>query len=438
MEYLKISKLTEDDFEKIFIRIGGSRYSPDHSRETALNCDFRYRNALIELKLIDEDPAEKATKQEKLAQIFEKTAKTVVLDQNILSKENQVKYYRIIETPIKNALKKASKQLKASAGGDNSIVKIAIIINNGLSLMLPEEFEDVVLKCARNDTSGIDVVIVGGLYFYCDKFDSFAMFNFEKHNLRKEADDIVNSIHEEWAKYITEFMTRQLHGENEPRDKESLKDISFMLHDVLYVKPPPKWGKPSTFWPGGVRPREDNTGFTKCPPIAYISPTFDSKTYGIAKASIHDDWCLKGSLTEYKIWQEKEVLRHVNSFRPLVPVEIPEDMAKANSFKDLTAIAIDIFSTQMRLLIENSSEYSDRHQSLDYILLTSIEIGLDKANDVAFITHELEFPGIEKSVTLVHGERLKFEHALGIAAAHCIRVGANCIYYEKDETYKWV
>jgi hypothetical protein len=119
-------------------------------------------------------------------------------------------------------------------------------------------------------------------------------------------------------------------------------------------------------------------------------------------------------------------------------VEIPADLAAAKSYKDLTQIAIDIFHARIRQLIENSSEYSDHHQSLDYILLSSIEIGLDKANDIAFISHEMEFPGIEKSLTFIDGERLKFEHALGLAAAHCVRVGANCIYYEKDETYKWV
>ncbi|QVW35809.1 hypothetical protein KIP69_02850 [Geobacter sulfurreducens] len=438
MEYLKISKLTEADFEDIFVRIGGSRYSPDHSREKTLNCDFKFRNALVELKLIDEEPAEKVTKQEKLAQIFERTAKTVVIDPYRLSKQDQTKYYRIIETPIKNALKTASKQLKTSACGDANIIKIAIIVNNGLSLMLPEEFDEVALKCARNDTSGIDVLIVCGLYFYCDRFDSFTFLNFEKHYLRKKAEDIVDIIHEEWAKFITEFMTRQLHEDNQPRDKEPLKDISFMLDDVLYVKPPPKWGKPSTFWRGGIRPREDSTGYTKCPPIASVLPTFESKAYDIAKASIFDDWRLRGSLTDYKNWQQKEVLQHINSLRPLVPVEIPADLASAKSYKDLTQIAIDIFHTRIRQLIEKSSEYSDQHQSLDYILLSSIEIGLDKANDIAFISHEMEFPGIEKSLTFIDGERLKFEHALGLAAAHCVRVGANCIYYEKDETYKWV
>lgn len=253
MECLKISKLTEDDFEEIFARIGGSRYSSDHSREKTLNCDFKFRNALVELKLIDEEPAEKTTKQEKLAQLFEVTAKTVVLDPCSLSRQNQIKYYRIIETPIKNALKKASKQLKTSACGDSNIVKIALIVNNGLSMMLPEEFEEVALKCARNDTSGIDVLIVSGLYFYCDRFDSFALFNFNKHYLREKGESIVETIHEEWTKFIAEFMTRQIHGGEQPRNKEPLKDISFMLDDVLYVKPPPKWGKPSASWPGGIR-----------------------------------------------------------------------------------------------------------------------------------------------------------------------------------------
>jgi hypothetical protein len=438
MEYLKISKLTELDFDTIFNKIGGSRFSVDHSREGGLNCDYKFRDSLVELKLIEEEPSEKKSKQEKLSQLFEKTAKTIVLDPNILEENEQRKYYRLLEVPIKTALKKASKQLKTSAGGNDDLIKIAIIINNGLSLMLPEEFEQVALKCAKNDTSGIDIILIGGLYFLSDKFDSFVLFDLKEHYLRRKCEDTVSSIRDEWYKFINEFMTRQLTVKNLKRDKEPLKDISFNIGDILYVKPPPKMEKPSSFWPGGVRPREDSTGFDICPPVAMITPAFEATSYGVAKASISDNWRLKNHLFEYLTWQDNEVRLHVNSVKPLVPVLVPPEKANVSTFKELTQVAIEIFNAQMRDLIERAAEFNDLHQSLDYILLSCMEIGIDKANDISFISHEREIPGIEKSNVFIEGERLKFEHALGIAAAHCIRVRANCVYYEKDETYKWV
>lgn len=437
MEYLNISKLTESDFDTLFNKIGGSRFSDDHSREEGLNCDYKFRDSLVELKLIEEEPSEKISKQEKLSQLFEKTAKTIVLDPSLLEEKEQRKYYRLLETPIKTALKKASKQLSASADGNNELIKIAIIINNGLSFMLPDEFEQVALKCAKNDTSGIDIILVGGLYFSSDKFDSVARLDLKEHFLRKTSEDTVNAIRDGWCQFIPEFMTRQLIDKDLRRDKEPLKDISFTIGDILYIKPPPKMKK-SSFWPGGVRPREDSTGFDTCPPVAMITPAFDATSYEIAKASIADKWRLKNHLFEYKSWQDNGVTLHVNSLKPLVPVIVPPERANVSTFKELTQVAIDIFNTQVRTLVERATEFSDLHQSLDYILLSCMEIGIDKANDISFISHELEIPGIEKSDAIIEGERLKFEHALGIAAAHCIRVRANCVYYEKNETYKWL
>jgi len=437
MEYLKISKLTESDFDSIFTKIGGSRFSSDHSREEGLNCDYIFRNSIVELKLIEEEPSEKKSKQEKISELFGNSTKTVVIDPLLLDKAAQSRYYRLVETPIKNALKKASKQLQVSANENNDLTKIAIIINNGLSLLMPEEFENVAVKCAKNDTSGIDILLVGGLYFYSDKFDSYAMFHLKEHYLKKKCQDTVNAIHDGWGNFIKDFMTQQIIGENLRRDKEPLQDISFIIGDVLYVKPPPKMGKISSFWPGGVRPREDSTGYDKCPPVAMIIPSFDATTYDISKSSIFDSWRLKDSFKDYLAWLDNEVLSQVSSLRPLVPIQVPAEKAIAKSFSELTQVAIDIFQIQMRRLIDRTMEFSDSHQSLDYILLSCVEIGIDKANDISYISHELEIPGIEKSEEIIKGERLKFEHALGIAAAHCIRVSANCVYYRKDETYKW-
>jgi hypothetical protein len=70
--------------------------------------------------------------------------------------------------------------------------------------------------------------------------------------------------------------------------------------------------------------------------------------------------------------------------------------------------------------------------------MTCLEIGIDKANDISFVEHINEFPGLERRNTLIDGERLKFEYGLAIASAYCLKVGADCVYYVRDEKYKWV
>jgi len=161
MDYFKISKFTEHDFNAIIESIGGSRFSQDDSREDVLNCDYELNDSLIELKLIEEGIVDKITKRDKLAKLFGSRYKTVILAPERLSEKEKNQYYRILETPIKTALKKASKQLQEASKKKKYSVKIAIIINNGLSLMMPDEFEQVAIKCATNDTSGIDILLTG-------------------------------------------------------------------------------------------------------------------------------------------------------------------------------------------------------------------------------------------------------------------------------------
>ncbi len=49
----------------------------------------------------------------------------------------------------------------------------------------------------------------------------------------------------------------------------------------------------------------------------------------------------------------------------------------------------------------------------------------------------MESPGFEKEVSIIYGERMKFEYALALASAYCIRVDADCVYYLRDTYYKW-
>jgi hypothetical protein len=438
MDYLKISKFTENDFNSIIEGIGGRRFSEDDSKEKLKNCDYVLNDALIELKLVEENIIEKETKRDKLAKLFGKNAKTVIIAPELLTEEGKRQYYRILETPIKTALKTASKQLKKSSRFGTSVT-IAIIINNGLLLMMPDEFESVATKCASNDTSGIDILLIGGNYFFSDKFDAYTIFPLKEVYLNGVyRSDLVDSIRKGWNGFLYDFMTNQICKFDLDRNKEPLQDISFTIGDILYVKPPPKMGEASSFWPHGKRPREDSTSLITCPPVATLIPRFNNKSYEIAKKSINDSWQLKGSLNEYLVWLSREIDECSLLLRPLVGIDIPCEKLSVSSFQELCDISTDIFEQQISNIIDQAREFTEKHQSLNYILLNCIEIGIDKANDVTYIEHIKEFPGLESKKSIIGGERIKFEYAVALASAYCIKVGADCVYYLRDETYKWV
>ncbi len=438
MDYLKISKFTEDDFDSIIESIGGKRFSEDYSKESVKNCDYVLNDSLIELKLVEENLIEKETKRAKLAELFGKNSKAVIITPDLLTEEGKKQYYRILETPIKTALKTASKQLKKSSRSKD-IVKITLIVNNGLSLMMPDEFENVAIKCALNDTSGIDILLVGGNYFFSDKFDAYAIFPLKEVYLNGlYRSDLVDLIRKGWNEFLNKFMTNQICNVDLDRNKEPLQDISFNIDDVLYVKPPPKMGSKSSFWPNGKRPREDSTKLVTCPPVATLIPRLNRQNYEITKKLINDSWCLRGSLQEYLTWLEKEIDECSSLFRPLIGIDIPCEELTISSFQELCEISADIFEQQIHNIIERASEFTAKHQSLNYILLNCIEIGIDKANDISYLDHINEFPGLESQTNIICGERIKFEYALVLASAYCIKVGADCVYYLRDETYKWV
>ena len=61
MEYLSFSLLTETDFDEVIMNAGGRRYTDDLTIQE-LNCDYILDDAVIELKIIEEEPINKKVK----------------------------------------------------------------------------------------------------------------------------------------------------------------------------------------------------------------------------------------------------------------------------------------------------------------------------------------------------------------------------------------
>src|ERR1700722_12242979 len=91
---------------------GGSRILEEDS------ADYRLNESIVELKLVSEEGFEKTERQRKIADLFRKAQPkmpVVIIDPKQLNEDGSRDYYRIVETPIKNACKKASKQLQKTA-----------------------------------------------------------------------------------------------------------------------------------------------------------------------------------------------------------------------------------------------------------------------------------------------------------------------------------
>ena len=71
------------------------------------------------------------------------------------------------------------------------------------------------------------------------------------------------------------------------------------------------------------------------------------------------------------------------------------------------------------------------------ILVQVNEIGIDKANDIAFMSHNMDHftPTIQKF--LIKGERMKYEYAIMLASTYCLSVKADTVYYYRNEDFKW-
>jgi len=441
MEYLNFSLLNETDFDEVVINAGGRRYTDDPAIQE-LNCDYILNDTVIELKIIEEEPIDKITKQEKLAKLFRSDIKTVILNPLDLDYHGKRKYYQELASPIKGQLKKASKQLKKSAIEVNAQVKIAIIMNNGLTMTTPDEFQQLAIERTKNDTSGIDILIVCGIYYFSDKFDSYTFFEFKDVQIQgEERPELIQKLRVSWFNKVEQYMTKQIVDLNTKRTKESIQDLFFELDGIRYVKPPIQWGKLSKFYGEAGRPREDSTGMKHCPPVATVVPVFDDESYDYAKRNIINDAILADSLRGYIIWAENERATSTNPFQPVVLIPITrqelEMIESPFSFEQIAQCTLPKFQDTVMNIAAKSTEFHDQPISFNYILVQVNEIGMDKANDIAFISHNKDNFNSPKQNFIIKGERMKYEYALMLASAHCLSVGADIVYYYRNDDFKW-
>lgn len=446
MDYLRIGRILEEDFDSMVENAGGSRFSADHSREIQLNADYRLGNAVVELKIVEEEGFEKETRQKKLAALFRKAfpdKPTLILSPDLLEEEEQHRYYRILETPIKTHVKKAAKQLAVSSCDGE--IRLLILVNNGYGALTHEEFKFLAVKCASNDTSNIDVLITCGLYFYSDRYDQFIITHFEPFVIKKGS--VVHSqgaLHDEFNGFVGQFMTQFVRGSDaRKRDRLPLLDLEFQMDGYRYVKPAPKMGKPSEFWIHG-RPRNNSTGIEHCPPVATVFPNVSRGEWEtFVKETSFSFW--GNSYPDWLRFRENESLVAGKPLRPFVPFPVTfagytewAEKTGEHSISSLCHYSTELFEEEIQKQFKRAKERTSFNLILPkYVSLFVEEIGQDKANDVTSIYLVEELMGQERITPLVENQPIFFEYALALACAYAIKVDAGIVLHEVDKTFGW-
>lgn len=438
MDYLNFFPFTEEDFDDIITSAGGRRYTNDPKiREP--NCDYVLDKAVIELKMIEEEPIGKKEKQDKFVRLFAPPrAETVILQP---TQENQYEYYKLLSSPIENQLKKASKQLKKSSEKTNAKLKIAIIMNNGLYMTNNDEFKKIAIERAKNNTSGIDILIVCGIYYFSDTFDMNVIFYFEDIQIRqteiKYSKVIFEKLLKAWNEKVDHYMTEQIVNQNmKNRRKEPIKDLFFERNGIRYIKPHPQWGKKSDFWKQG-RPRRDTTKESDLP-ISYIVPVFDEDVYQYLKRNMVNNSILQNSLDDYNERIKEGRFGAKNKITIMVKIKLDfndlKKLPKNFNIIDVQNIINEKYELIYKQIKDQITENQNSFDCNNFILVEVQEIGIDKANDIAFISHIINN---KRQEYLIDGIRMKYEYAIASAISLCIIMKAKKVYVIRNEDFKW-
>jgi len=451
MEHFRLNKLNEDDIDMVVAAAGGCRAVPDHSIEKRLNADYLLGDAVLELKLFEEEGLEKQTRREKLARLFKANQPgrpVVVLDPMLLGESERRSYYNILEGPIKTQVKKAAKQLDSTAKTQvEPCLRVLLAVNNGYTALSHQEFAERVVKCATNDTSRIDVVVAAGCYYYSDTFDYFLLAPIESVPIKNSVQfRSFEKLRKEWNELIEDKLVASIRGDEVVNNlKTPVLDLVYEADGIKFVKPSPPIGGPSSFFPNG-RPRNDSTGLRRCPPVALTFPKLTPEEWRQFKTAIPDERALKQDYAAWQDFSRQEEVKPRDPKQPFVSIAITYERfdgwcCKAGARRDFGSIcqfACDVFETELREIVKSSRSISERGILVPrFVFLKTEEIGQDKALDLCSIYKRSEIPGLERDELIVVNLNISFEHGKALAAAYAIKHGLSAVRFEIDKTYSW-
>jgi hypothetical protein len=452
METIRIRPLIESDFDGIIAAAGGKRAHIDADRRKLPGADYLLNEAVLELKLLDEEGLSKSTRQAKLATLFrndEVNRPVIVLDRNRLSTRAQQEYDRILEGPIKTAIQKAKEQLKRSrAENPAETCSILVVINNGYTALDHDALKLLVARRIRQDTSAIDGVIVAGCYFYGDGFDYCLLppFEYVPINLANPFSSF-DQLRRAWNEWAERFATAMVQGRLEgDLTKGPQIDKQFDYEGVTFILPAPSMGQSSEFYVAG-RPRQNTSDLERCPPVGITFPDLTEREWTAFRAALPNEIGLCHTFQDWRLKRGRAAGSNT-ALCPFAPVPVTFEGWQAwcneqgikRSVSSVHEYANFVFREGTDRILDAVREFTRKSIVPErYVLVVTEEIGQDKANDVSHIAIVQEtIGGSANHQPLVENARIFHEHAVVLGTSYAFIAGLEFVLWKKDLKYAWV
>lgn len=430
---------------------GGRRAHLDHHRRTERNADYIIGNAVLELKILEDEGLSKLDRQAKLATLFsaiDPHRPVHVLDRSALTPAGQRVYDRAMEGPIKGAVRSAKRQLAQSRSElPETTHSIMMIVNNGNTSLDHDEIVRLASQRVRNDTETIDGVVVAGAYIHSDGFDTLALWPIDYVPITLDwSFPDYTGLRNAFQDYAERAMTEAIMSGPSPElSKGPIIDNGFDLDGITFVKPAPPLGRHSDFYING-RPRLNSTGVSTSPTVGLIFPDLVRSEWQKFRDHMPDDASL-GEQFEHWMAEREDAFSQGTSLRPLVAMPITFDgwveslggATPPTRFRPVRDYANALFQKQISRVILGAKDFAKTQiVPSRYILAVTELIGQDQANDVSHIFLMQERPGSEPCATpLVENARIFHLHACTLGASYAVIHGVTTLRWRKITTYAW-
>jgi hypothetical protein len=447
----RIRPLTEDSFNEIIELAGGRRAHPDHDRRAARNADYILGDAVLELKILDDEGLSKIERQAKLAALFaalDPDRPVHVLDRQLLDQAGQRAYDRALEGPIKGAVKSAKGQLVQSRSEFPETKRsILMLVNNANTALEHDEIVQMVGRRARNDTDDIDGVVVAGAYVHSDGFDTFALWPIDYVPISldrtfPEYEALRDAFHGHAERAMTDAI---IDGLSADMTKGPLLDTGFEFDGKTFVKPAPPLGSSSDFYTNG-RPRLNSTGVETSPTVGLVFPELDRNEWNKFRAHMSEEVSL-GERFEDWIAEREEAISQGTLLKPLVPMAVTFDewMASLNGatpprcFRPVRDYANSLYQQAITEVLDGARDLETiKVFPGRYVLAVTELIGQDQANDVSHVFLVEQRLGDEpRMIALVRNARIFHQHACTLGASYAVKHGIGSLRWKKVMTYAW-
>lgn len=155
--YYNIPRFNESDFETIICQLGGSKIP----ETVTMTPDFILGDIVIELKDLQNESLYNEDRRTTITKIFEAdNGYSVNMNFSASSGEVREAYKRVIANSIKNAVGKASKQIKEFSKTNSINIAGVFLINTGYFSLDHDLFKDIVKEIISRDTTTINFAYV--------------------------------------------------------------------------------------------------------------------------------------------------------------------------------------------------------------------------------------------------------------------------------------